>query len=279
MTTNTQTLESPLARQFLDAVAGSYKLAALDDLSHKLWQAFGSGLLTDDEASAISLEIELRRRTTRAKDRVHGRAPAVPHRRNSQFPPKRRSQGPEDRTAALQRRYHRSTSVFLPAHLARLFTTAQRAVLKIVSDAVQRFGVCSLTIAELAARAGCGMTSARNSLRLAARKGLLTIEERRREGRENDSNLVRIIDADWLTWQRNNAYWLKRERSTSYRKTQERWGNSEILSDKEEYKMFAVAFNKLEAGLAQSAPPRGKSSFWRERRRLKEPANDHLSSD
>lgn len=248
MTTHTTTLDSALARQFLDAVQGTYKLAALNELSTKLWRAFGSGLLSDAEAGSISEAIELRRRPARSRDQVHERAPDIPRRRNSQFPQKRRLQGPEDRSAALQRRYHLSTSFFLPAHLARLFTTAQRAVLKIVSDAVQRFGVCSLTIAEIAARAGCGMTSARNSLRLAARKGLLTIEERRREGRENDSNLVRIIDADWLTWQRNNAYWLKRNRDEALRQTSESWGSANSSLDKVESKMFAVASNNLRAG-------------------------------
>lgn len=262
MTTHTATLESPLARQFLDAVAGTYKLAALNDLAHKLWQAFGSGLLTDDEASSISLEIEMRRRPSRVKDRVNVRAPDVPRQRNSQFPPKRRPQGPEDRSAALQRRYHLSTSFFLPTHLARLFTTAQRAVLKVVSDAVQRFGVCSHTLAEIAARAGCGITTARNTIRLAARKGLVTIEERRREGRENDSNLVRIIDAEWLNWQRHNAYWLKRERSASYRQTLKSWGSVENSSDKNEYMMVAVASRKLEAGSLRTALQRGTATFY-----------------
>ena len=36
--------------------------------------------------------------------------------------------------------------------------------------------------------------------REAARQGLLTIQERRREGRRNDFNIVRIISAEWLGW-------------------------------------------------------------------------------
>jgi hypothetical protein len=38
------------------------------------------------------------------------------------------------------------------------------------------------------------------ALRLAAGDGLLSIEERRREGRKNETNLVRIISREWLAW-------------------------------------------------------------------------------
>src|SRR3954464_11085095 len=39
-----------------------------------------------------------------------------------------------------------------------------------------------------------------NALREAARLGLLTIEERRREGRRNLPNVVRIVSKEWTTW-------------------------------------------------------------------------------
>jgi hypothetical protein len=38
------------------------------------------------------------------------------------------------------------------------------------------------------------------TLREAARLGLLTIEERRREGRRNLPNVIRIIAKEWTTW-------------------------------------------------------------------------------
>ena len=40
----------------------------------------------------------------------------------------------------------------------------------------------------------------KNALRTAARLGLLTVEERRREGRRNLPNVVRVISREWLTW-------------------------------------------------------------------------------
>src|SRR4051812_25180632 len=52
----------------------------------------------------------------------------------------------------------------------------------------------------LAARAGVCRRMVQAALREAARLGLLTIEERRREGRRNLPNVVRIVAKDWTTW-------------------------------------------------------------------------------
>jgi len=39
-----------------------------------------------------------------------------------------------------------------------------------------------------------------NALREAARLGLVTVEERRREGRRNLPNVVRVVSREWLVW-------------------------------------------------------------------------------
>jgi hypothetical protein len=39
-----------------------------------------------------------------------------------------------------------------------------------------------------------------NAIREAARLGLLTVEERRREGRRNLPNMVRIVSKEWTSW-------------------------------------------------------------------------------
>jgi len=59
---------------------------------------------------------------------------------------------------------------------------------------------CFLTLGEIAARAGICVTTARNALRTAAREGLLTIEERRRDKRPNLANVVRVVSREWKTW-------------------------------------------------------------------------------
>ena len=72
--------------------------------------------------------------------------------------------------------------------------------MRIVADAVRDRGACLMTLGEIAARAGVCVTTARNALRQAAREGLLTIEERRRDKRPNLANVVRIVSREWTSW-------------------------------------------------------------------------------
>jgi hypothetical protein len=72
--------------------------------------------------------------------------------------------------------------------------------LRIVADAVRDRGACMMTMGEMAARAGVCVTTARNALRQAAREGLVTIEERRRDKRPNLPNVVRVVSREWTTW-------------------------------------------------------------------------------
>jgi len=74
------------------------------------------------------------------------------------------------------------------------------AVLRLVADEARAKRHCTLTLGELAARAGVGITTARNAIREAAGHGYLTIEERRRDKRPNLSNVVRIVSREWLVW-------------------------------------------------------------------------------
>jgi DNA-binding transcriptional MocR family regulator len=87
----------------------------------------------------------------------------------------------------------------LPA-LACRFTVGELAVLRIVGDEVRQHGCCACSVAELAARAGCGRTTAQNAIRQAASLGLVTVQERRREGRKNDTNVIRIVSKEWTLW-------------------------------------------------------------------------------
>jgi hypothetical protein len=88
----------------------------------------------------------------------------------------------------------------MPPQLACQFTTGELAALRIIADAVRNRGFCILTLGEIAARTGVCVTTARNALRTAAREGLVTIEERRRDKRPNLSNVVRVVSREWLVW-------------------------------------------------------------------------------
>jgi hypothetical protein len=61
-------------------------------------------------------------------------------------------------------------------------------------------GHCDRTLGEIAARAGFGRTTAQNALRVAATLGLLTVQERRREGQKNLPNVVRVVAREWQLW-------------------------------------------------------------------------------
>ena len=107
--------------------------------------------------------------------------------------------------ASLERRRLLACSGPLPPQLAARFTEGQRAVLRIVGDEVAAKGVCGLCIDAIAARAGVCRRLAQGALRLAEGDGLLTIEERRHEGRKNSPNLVRIISREWQAWMRRGG--------------------------------------------------------------------------
>jgi hypothetical protein len=74
------------------------------------------------------------------------------------------------------------------------------AALRIVADEVREKGHCDRTLGEIAARAGIGRTTAQNAMRLAATMGLLTVQERRRQGQKNLPNVVRIVSREWQLW-------------------------------------------------------------------------------
>jgi hypothetical protein len=75
-------------------------------------------------------------------------------------------------------------------------------VLAVMANQVARHGSCTLAVGHLAALAGTCATVVRRALRAAAAAGLLTIEERRARAWRNDTNLVTITSAAWLSWLR-----------------------------------------------------------------------------
>ncbi len=73
-------------------------------------------------------------------------------------------------------------------------------MLRIIGDEVRQHGHCDRCVDEIAAHAGVCRRMVQNALKEAARLGLVTIEERRREGRRNLPNVVRIVSKEWTTW-------------------------------------------------------------------------------
>lgn len=179
----------------LDAAISSASLNGLDQLARTLWQGHAAGAVTDVEAQRLAELIEARRAPARAARQAVG----IPAGRASIFPPRRIQRSP-DRARSIERRRTLAASGPMPPQLAARFTTGELAVLRIIADAVRDTAQCVLPVDAIAARAGVCRRLAQNAIREAARQGLLTVQERRREGRRNDYNIVRIVSADWKAW-------------------------------------------------------------------------------
>jgi len=189
----------------LTAIGGTKSLSTLDGIARAIWTDWGAGRLTDEQASALAETLEGRKREIRGIDTVAIRAPQVAEAarkqgRLSHFPSKRKAARSPNRRASIERRRTLATSGPMPPQLASQFTTGELAALRIVADAVRDRGACMLTLGEIAARAGVGITTARNAIHEAAGHGYLTIEERRRDKRPNLSNVVRVVSREWLGW-------------------------------------------------------------------------------
>ena len=181
--------------QMAAAIDGARTLTRLDHLSRSIWQGLAAGAVGDDDAQALAERLHARRSLLRGEIKPVG----IPVGRPSIFPPRRLQRAPK-RPVAIARRRHLAASGPMPPALACKFTVSELAVLRIIGDEVRQHGQCDRCVDELAARAGVCRSMVKNAVREAARLGLLTVQERRREGRRNLPNVVRIVSKEWTTW-------------------------------------------------------------------------------
>src|SRR5213596_1550917 len=181
--------------QMAAAIDGARTLTRLDHLSRSIWQGLAAGAVGDDDAQALAERLHARRSLIRGDLKPVGLPPGRP----SIFPPRRPQRAPQ-RPVAIARRRHLAASGPMPPALACKFTVSELAVLRIIGDEVRQHGQCDRCVDELAARAGVCRSMVKNAIREAARLGLLTVEERRREGRRNLPNIVRIVSKEWASW-------------------------------------------------------------------------------
>src|SRR4051812_48810885 len=184
--------------QMAAAIDGARTLTRLDHLSRSIWQGLAAGAVGDDDAQALAERLHACRSILRGDLKPVGLV-GIPPGRPSIFPPKRRQRAPQ-RPIAIARRRHLAASGPMPPALACKFTVSELAVLRIIGDEVRQHGQCARCVDEIAARAGVCRRMVQNAIREAARLGLLTVEERRREGRRNLPNVVRIVSKEWTSW-------------------------------------------------------------------------------
>jgi hypothetical protein len=185
--------------QAIDAARGG---RALDDISRIIWRGFSEGVIGDDEAQQLAERLHTRRALYSAT--AAAGAPQPPLQRHtgrpSIFGPPRRPQRPPVRSQAIERRRRIAAAGAMPPAVAARFTVAEQAVLAIVADEVRHRGRCDRCLDEIAARAGCSRSSAKNAIRAAARIGMIRVTARPRRGQKNLPNLIEIVSADWISW-------------------------------------------------------------------------------
>ena len=198
------------ADQLAGAINDARTLTRLDHLSRTIWQGMAALAVSEDEAGRLAEQLHAKRSIVRGEIKPVG----IPPGRRSIFP-SRRVQRPPIKTLAIARRRHLAASGPLPPALASRFTVGELAALWIVSDEVRKNGHCDRTLAEIAARAGVSRTTAQNAMRTAAAMGLITVQERRREGQKNLPNIVRVVSREWLVWVRRGGRGAGRSSSGS----------------------------------------------------------------
>lgn len=157
----------------------------LPAVASALWKAFGAGQITEADATALSELIEARKAV-----------PAAPQ-------PAAARRGSRPRTdESLQRRRRWAVSGRLPPALAARFTVAELAVLAVVAAEAARHGLCGLAHGHLAAVAGVSVSSVKRAMKAARDLGLVEIEVRRVSAFRNDTNVVRVVSREWLSWLR-----------------------------------------------------------------------------
>lgn len=166
---------------------------SLPAITSQLWRAFGEGHVSEAEAEELAALIEVRS--------IRPNQSKAPQDRSGS--PRTGRNGSRPRTdASMGRRRSWASDGLMPPTLVVHFTQGERSVLAVIAAETQKRQDCRLAIDHIAALAGVGRSTTRNAIREAVRLGLLTVEERRLSGWRNDTNVVRIISAEWTAWLR-----------------------------------------------------------------------------
>ena len=157
-----------------------------------------AGAVADDDAQALAERLPPAGCPAR-RDQAGGHPPGRP----SLFPPRRLQRAP----SALSRLLVVATSPPLvrcrrpwPASLRS--ASWRCSALSAMRSASTGSAIGAWTSSR---RAGVCRRMVQNAIREAARLGLVTVEERRREGRRNLPNIVRIVSKEWTSWLEGRA--------------------------------------------------------------------------
>lgn len=166
--------------------------ANLGAIRENLWRVdWPAGRLTDDQAQGLDDFIQAR---------LTAPAVAVAAPRAARPSPGRPPRVKDP--ARLERRGRWSASSWMPAHIAGLFTLAERALLNVVAYEVKASGSCCVCYETLGRRAGVSKATVKRAMRLAETLNLIAVERRPVRPFRHAPNVVTIVSREWLAWLR-----------------------------------------------------------------------------
>jgi hypothetical protein len=171
----------------------------IDGAIAELYRAYGAGLISDDECGAIDAELRARQRRAFGQP-VRLRQLGTLKSKLALGWPRRRPRRSPNREASRERARMLGGAGRMPSEVRAKYTECERAVLYIVASEVKRHGVCDLSIGEISARAGVCHRTTQNAIAEGVRQQHLTREERERKGQRNDTNVVKIVAEEWVSW-------------------------------------------------------------------------------
>ncbi len=181
----------------LGAASAAVKTSAqIENLSRELWAAYAAGLIGDDDAQAATELLHARRRSLMG-------SPIREVRKAFSAPPRRRpAPRSPDREASIRRRRLQGSEGLLPPDIFAQFTEGERAVLSVIARDIQINGRCLWCVDKIAGIAGVSPRTVQRTQRRAEAMGRISIEARPHRGRKSDTNIIRIVCAEWAAWLR-----------------------------------------------------------------------------
>ncbi len=209
-------LTSSFERDRLIAKINEHSFAkTLPEIMQELCSVILQGLIKDEDAQSVQTAFELRQEALREQlnkptvaQRMPSQAEVWKAEGRSGFKDHIRAKLSKDQEKISERMERRRSLVaggFIPEAIAKHFTLGQQAALAIIVQEVGKHGTCSLVIEKIAALAGVGHATVRRAINIAQSKFLnfLAVQYRPRRGKPSQSNIITIINTNWLSWIKN----------------------------------------------------------------------------
>lgn len=180
-----------LASDLSKAITQAGNLASLDLAAKRMWSKLADGSINDGVAELLSSAADARRAALKGYTGQAASKSPTPRPKPCRSPHKAKS---------IARRRGLAASGAVPGTIAANFTTGEIAALTVIARQCQRRSSCEWFMDRIAAVAGVSRTTARNALRQAQALGLISVQERRLTAWRSESNIIRIVSAEWLAW-------------------------------------------------------------------------------